>query len=369
MDASEAGKLLSEAGRKLRACAKKNGGIERAKNLTPEQRSEIATKASYARKSLRDLPRAKFADFMEIGGVTVGVAVLPDGRRLITQTSLNEIIGRKKEGSNSPRKQDTAPENGIKKNYPGEENKNALTLYPEVAPLIPNFMRFDSLANLIQEKDLNDFIPVVFTAPKLFGGKGYGYSATILPLICDIYLEARLQGLLAPNQIKFAERCEILMRALSRVGIIALIDEKTGYQESRDKDELQKLLEKYVLEYQRPWTRQFPEEFFRQVFKIYGWTYLKDKNARPGCIGDFINRFIYDVLPEGVLQELRNKNPCDENGNRRHRHHQFLTKDLGCDGLKQQLVETITLMKGSRSLGEFKELFYRVHPTEQLNLF
>jgi len=57
-----------------------------------------------------------------------------------------------------------------------------------------------------------------------------GYDATILPLVCDAWLSARDAGVLKPSQLDKAQNAEILMRSLAKVGIIALVDEVTGYQ-------------------------------------------------------------------------------------------------------------------------------------------
>jgi hypothetical protein len=50
----------------------------------------------------------------------------------------------------------------------------------------------------------------------------YGYEATILADICDAVLKARENGDLNYQQEHIAQRCEILVRAFARVGIIAL---------------------------------------------------------------------------------------------------------------------------------------------------
>ncbi|HEY6335375.1 MAG TPA: hypothetical protein VI113_05760 [Alphaproteobacteria bacterium] len=42
-------------------------------------------------------------------------------------------------------------------------------------------------------------------------------------------------GVLAVNQKHIAAKAKMLMRDLARVGIIAMVDEATGYQEVRDK--------------------------------------------------------------------------------------------------------------------------------------
>jgi len=53
---------------------------------------------------------------------------------------------------------------------------------------------------------------------------------------------------LSPRQKIIADQCEILVRSFAKVGIIALVDEATGYQYEREKAELQVILKTYISE-------------------------------------------------------------------------------------------------------------------------
>lgn len=57
-----------------------------------------------------------------------------------------------------------------------------------------------------------------------------GYDASILPVVCEIWLKAREAGALQKQQLDKAQKAETLMRALAHIGVIALVDEATGYQ-------------------------------------------------------------------------------------------------------------------------------------------
>ena len=74
-----------------------------------------------------------------------------------------------------------------------------------------------------------------------------GYNAIVLPDFCDRMLEARRNIKLKGRQSIVASQCEILMRSFAKVGIIALIDEKTGYQKFREQT-LQEILKLYISE-------------------------------------------------------------------------------------------------------------------------
>ena len=77
-------------------------------------------------------------------------------------------------------------------------------------------------------------------------------------------------GDLLRSQLSAARAAEILVRGLARVGITVLIDEATGYEEVKARDELQQILEAYVAAELRPWMKMFPDEFFEQIDRLQG---------------------------------------------------------------------------------------------------
>jgi hypothetical protein len=97
-----------------------------------------------------------------------------------------------------------------------------------------------------------------------------GYPATILADICDVVLAARKAGVLQKQQEHIADQCEILVRGFARVGIIALVDEATGFQRDRAKDALTRILEAFIAKELRPWLRTFPDEFYQELYRLKG---------------------------------------------------------------------------------------------------
>ncbi|KTS37500.1 hypothetical protein NS228_16240 [Methylobacterium indicum] len=203
--------------------------------------------------------------------------------------------------------------------------------------------------------------PIRFRAPT--GGTiASGYEATILPDICDAVLAARKAGALRKDQLHIADHCEILIRGLARVGIIALIDETTGYQEIRDRNALEEILNKYISNELRKWTKTFPDDYFLQIFRLKNWSLPKLPTARPGVIGTYTNDIVYARLAPGVLDELNKLNPTDGHGHRKRKHFQHLTDDFGHPRLKEHLSDVVLLMKASTSWPEFRRLLERVKP-------
>jgi len=84
-----------------------------------------------------------------------------------------------------------------------------------------------------------------------------GYEATILADICDAVLAARDAGVLTGKQLAVAKQCEILTRAFAKVGIIALVDEATGYQKIRARYALEQILDEFIAKELRKWAKTY----------------------------------------------------------------------------------------------------------------
>lgn len=181
-----------------------------------------------------------------------------------------------------------------------------------------------------------------------------GYDSSILVAVCEVWLTARAAGKLQDQQLAKAQAAENLIRALAQVGIAALIDEATGYQASRPQDALEKLLSKYILEEKLPWAKKFPDEFYTQIYRLKGWEFSIE-DCKPSCLGHITNDVVYERLPKGVLSKLQKLNPVDKDlGRRKHRHHQFLSNDVGQPELKDYMLQILILMKMSKTWEGFK---------------
>ena len=227
---------------------------------------------------------------------------------------------------------------------------------------MPNLMSSRGVSRYVSDElgqALNT--PILFKNP-VGGGNAYGYPATLLPDISEAVLEARRAGTLAAAHMEIAQRCELLVRGVARVGIIALVDEATGYQEVRARRALATILEEFIAKELQPWTRTFPYEFYEEIFRLKAWPGPHGGN-RPRVIGHYTNDVVYNRLAPGVLDELRKLNPpVQPNGNRRNRHHQWFTPDIGHPKLKEHLAAVIALMKASDDWESFKASLQRVFP-------
>lgn len=208
----------------------------------------------------------------------------------------------------------------------------------------PIFISANNVQPFVSEDLLKNSKPIMFK--DLNGNESIGYKAELLPDVCYVFIDADDANKLKSNQKHIAEQSKKLIRAFATVGIIALVDEATGYQYERENDELQKILQKYISQELLPWQKTFPDIFYKELFRLNGWEFtVKGIKKRPGVIGTWTNKLVYEELPKGVLDELQSNVPKSESGNKTARLHQLLTDDIGNPHLRAQINQIVTLFQ------------------------
>ena len=188
--------------------------------------------------------------------------------------------------------------------------------------------------------------------------KIHGYEATVLADLCDGFLEARKEINLSARQKIIADQCEILIRSFARVGIIALVDEATGYQYDRERFELQKILTAYISDEILKWQLTFTDDFYKQIYRLWKLPFIpKYIKNKPSFIGKLTTKYIYEELPSGIIDKIKDKTGKTEKGNWRYKWHQSLTPEIGREHLKKQIIEVTTLMSISKSKEQFDDFF------------
>lgn len=333
---------VSQAAQELSKIGAQKGGKARATVLTPEERSTIARNAVRARwqkagklkdksadmqeKITKELPIAEsdkpqqpeipyslFKGTLKMGNMEMECHVLNDFRRVFTQREMVRILSGGRES--------------------GDLNK---------------YLR----NNPLTAKHLSMGTGIPFMASP--GSQAIGSEATTLIDICQKYLDARDRGLLKRNQLKLAIQSEIIIRACAKTGIIALIDEATGYQEVRAKRALQIKLQAFIAEDLQEWVRTFPQEFWIQLARLEGVHY-SPKN-RPLRWGRYVMAFVYDSIDPDVGKALREKNP---NPHYLRNHHQWL-REFGKNKLIEQIAGVTAVMKLCKDMDDFRRKFKKV---------
>lgn len=139
------------------------------------------------------------------GSIFSGVScyVLDDGRRVITKRSMVSALS-------------------------GNENGKDANIDAYIERLPNGSALLSSTAN------------VEFQLPT--NATAHGIEANTIAKMLKLYAEAWGAGALRANQIQVAQRAVTMLAQFAEIGIVALIDEATGYQSKRPKDDLRQRL-------------------------------------------------------------------------------------------------------------------------------
>ena len=316
------------------------GGKARTDSMSATERSEMAKKGAATRweksRKMESLPAVILkGEDLNLAGIKIPCAIIAiEGRaepvRVLTENGItNALLGSRSGASKRLKKRSEA----------------------DGAPL-PLFLAPSQL-NAFVDNDLRD--GPLRVIEYVDGDRIMrGFDAEVLPAVCEIWLKARQAGALQKQQLEKAQQAELLTRALARVGIIAMVDEATGYQRFRAKDSLAKILEAYVAKELQPYVRRFPPEFYAEIFRLRGLSFPTGSVRRPQYFGHITNDIIYRRLAPGVWKELKAKMQKDEKGRAKHKLFQHLTPSFGDPRLEKLITRVTTIMEFSNDWGDFK---------------
>ena len=315
------------------------GGHKRAEALSPSERTDIARTAAAARWN-SGIPHASHEGTFSIGESEIGAAVLPNGQRLLTQATFLRALGR----SRSPK-----AGTGVLSTVDG----------------MPFFLQAEALKPFISEDLAASTTPIFFIDGA--GRRAVGYDAQLLPKVANVYLKMRDAHTDADRPIpktyaSIIRACDTLVRGLAEVGIIALVDEATGYQDVRDRRALQAILDQFLRAEQAKLAKRFPDEFYREIFRLNGWTWRGMKVNRPQVVAHYTKDIVYSRITPDLLARLEELNPKDDRGRRPVAHFQWLTDEIGLPALTQHIHASMALMRASSTWKEFKALLDKSLP-------
>ncbi|MCK9412125.1 MAG: P63C domain-containing protein [Prolixibacteraceae bacterium] len=287
---------------------------------------------------MKQIAKADYFARVPIGNAILYCGVLDDETRVISERSLSKAFGIKGGGAHWARKKIIS-------------NEEILPEYVSAHYLAP-FVSDDLKRKLLT--------PIQFVRKN--GAISKGFAATVLPEICDVFISAKKAGVLNKSQEIIADNAYILLKGFATVGIIALIDEATGFQEVRQREALQKILDKYLKTEYAKWASCFPLEFYEELFRLKGWTLDKRTMKMPQVVGRYTNDVIYERLAPGILSELQVRNPILPSGRRKTKHHQWLTDEIGHPALDRHFTGIMALMRANSKWENFKRGLERAYP-------
>ena len=275
------------------------------------------------------MPKATHEGILQIGDKMISCAVLENGLRVLSQAEFLEALGRH-------RKANVRNE--------GEERIPPILQGKAIKPFISN--------DIIEKSQ-----PFAFRT--LSGVRASAYRADLLPDVCEIYLKARDAGELPKNQEHVAKEAEILIRSLAKVGIIALVDEATGFQYDRPRRDLEEQLKKFLSESLRRWVRTFPADYFKHLCRLRH-VELQDGTNLPQYFGHLTNNLIYRRLAPGLLKKLKERR--EERGSPSNKLHSWLSEDVGFRGVLVHLGTVVGLMKIHSDYKAFERQLDQIAP-------
>jgi hypothetical protein len=221
------------------------------------------------------------------------------------------------------------------------------------------------LADYLMVKALRDYLPGDLipdqdsNIPALIefdtGTKGFAQHALGFPVerfmdLCIAYSTASEKEQLTERQQKIAQNAARFLRATAKVGIIALVDEVTGYQYDRLQDALRIKLKLFLEEEMRPWEATFPDELWVEFQRLTNWS--GPLHLRPKWWGKLVNELIYGYLDEDVFSWLKTNAPKPKFGQN---YHQWLSSQFGLKKLIEHIWLTIGMARACRTIEELRE--------------
>lgn len=260
------------------------------------------------------IPVARWQGILEIGSEELPCYVLNDGRRVLSRTGTTSLLTDGKGGGN-------------------------LEQYITVQVLQPYID-----ANIAERM-------IEFIIPEVVNKTVRGLTAEDFLEICKAYVKARdANALKTPSQLSIAIKSVMFLSACAKTGLIALIDEATGYQYERPEDALRLKLKMFLEDEMRKWERTFPPELWQEFGRLTHWK--GSINSRPKYWGKLVMELIYEYLDPDIADWLKKNAPAPQKGQN---YHQWLSGQYGLQKLIQHIWMVIGMAKPCNSMYELRE--------------
>jgi hypothetical protein len=299
------------------------GGKARAESLSGEEKREIAKKAALARWGPKATHKGNFKDEF---GIDVDCYVLNDANKsaVISQRGMGEALGfRKGDGSAFRR--------------------------------FTKGSKFASFAGVELIEKLEN--PLIFqgqpAGPNIPPQRIYGFDVTILIDICKAVIAAETAGVLSPERHKkIIRQAHVILTASAKAGIRGLVYALSGYEPS--KEEVIEAFKMYVREEAREYEREFPEQLYREWYRLYQLPEL-EKNKRPWKFKHLtINQVYYPLAKSNGKIFTLAKHNRDSSGKMHQKIHQFLA-DVGVKALRQHLGQLLGIAQVSPHQAQYEK--------------
>lgn len=298
------------------------GGVERAKKLSPERRSEIARNAALVKSG--GFKALHKGNFKEVIGVDIPCYVLNDSNHtaVMSQRGIAEALGFATGGGTA----------------------------------IKKFLSSQSMLPYIgSELSKKTDQPIVFKLDQTGSGrKAYGYDVTILIDICQAIIRANDDNQLKSNQAFLVKNASIILQASAKLGIRELVYKLAGYNST--KEAVIAAFRQYILEEARKWSKEFPDDLYAEWQRLYDIPVpVRGRNWEHYHL---TLKFIYLPLAKsnGKLLALLKEAKKESKGKKYDKLHQFLN-EIGLTALRAHIWQVVGIAKTSQSVEEYERRF------------
>ena len=291
---------------------------ERGLNLSSADFSLVPDIAIIEDPNLGKIPVAAYSGMLQLGECEMPCYVLNDGRRVISRSGATSVLTAGKGGGN-----------------------------------LESYIGVHALKKYIPESVVDGMID--FCLPGVVNKTVKGIEAETFIEICRGYVRAlagEIEGekLTSASQIEIAVRASMFLASCAKLGLVALIDEATGYQYDRAEDALRVKLRAYLEEEMRKWEKTFPNELWAEFGRLTRWE--GTVNQRPLYWGKLVMELVYDYLDKDVADWLRKNAPKPRHGQN---YHQWLTAQYGLKKLVEHIWMLIGMARACQTMRELRE--------------
>lgn len=261
-----------------------------------------------------NLPIARWQGTLNITQDGVSCYVLDDGRRIISRTAATHVLTDGKGGGNL---ESYLSVEGVKEHIPAD---------------LPGKL-------------------VEFAIPEVTNKKVQGMSAETFIEICKAYVSGMSAGTLkTERQQQIAIKSAMFLSACAGVGLIALIDEATGYQYERAQDALQVKMKLFLEDEMRKWEKTFPDKLWEEFGRLTNWK--GPLRSRPKYWGKLVMELVYGYLDPDVSAWLKKNAPKPTGGQN---YHQWLSSQYGLKKLVEHLWMLIGVASTCTAMSELRQ--------------
>jgi hypothetical protein len=286
----------------------------------------------------QEVPFAQYKGDLDMMGTGLEMScyVLSTGQRVIGRTSTTEMLTGVKGG-------------GDLEKYLGV---NSLKEFIDVAEVIDSMVEFT--------------IPEIEAST---GRKVKGLTAESVIEVCQGFVRA-LQESQHSSKVKLTQRqrdmaiqASMFLSACAKTGLVALIDEATGYQYERAEDALRMKIKLFLEEEMRAWEKTFPDELWKEFGRLTKWQ--GSINSRPKYWGKLVMELVYTYLDPDVADWLKQNKPKPRSGKN---YHQWMSSQYGLKRLTEHIWMVIGMARACKTMHELRQKMAQQFGREEVQI-